>query len=144
MLARLGLLGSVGFAEQQPRAQPQNGRENHGECGPFRSGGRDYSRVVLRELTFWEFAIWVPIFMKTTIDIADDIFSQVQELARKEKTTFRSLTEAALRNMLLSKQEKKAKKVLPPLVTSPGGLSEEFKNATWDDIMEEIYPLPKL
>lgn len=35
--------------------------------------------------------------MKTTIDIADDLFERIQRLARKEKTTFRALAEAGLR-----------------------------------------------
>lgn len=83
--------------------------------------------------------------MKTTIDISDALFAEVQELAREEKTTFRSLTETGLRLLISSKRKKKARKVLPPLFTvQGGGLTEEFKNATWDDIMEEIYPLPKL
>lgn len=30
---------------------------------------------------------------KTTIEIADDLFERAQRVARKEKTTFRSLTE---------------------------------------------------
>ena len=35
--------------------------------------------------------------MKTTIEIADDLFASTQRLARKEKTTFRALTEEGLR-----------------------------------------------
>jgi predicted transcriptional regulator len=35
--------------------------------------------------------------VKTTIEIADDLFERAQRLARKEKTSFRALTEAGLR-----------------------------------------------
>ena len=35
--------------------------------------------------------------MKTTIEIADDLFERAQRLARKGKMTFRSLTEQGLR-----------------------------------------------
>ena len=76
--------------------------------------------------------------MKTTIEIADDLFERVQRVARKEKTTFRSLTEQGLRIVLKEKQTA-AKKKLPPLVTAPGSLTEEFKDASWDKILDEIY-----
>jgi hypothetical protein len=76
--------------------------------------------------------------MKTTIEIADDLFERAQRLARKEKTTFRSLTEQGLRLVLKEKQGKPMK--LPPLVTvGGGGLTDEFKNAPWEKIRDEIY-----
>ena len=77
--------------------------------------------------------------MKTTIEIADDLFERAQRVARKEKTTFRSLTEQGLRLVLKEKQQGKVKK-LPPLVTFRGeGMTDEFKNAGWDKIRDEIY-----
>ena len=76
--------------------------------------------------------------LKTTIEIADDLFERAQRIARKEKTTFRSLTEQGLRLVLKEKQVKQKK--LPPLVTFRGkGLNDEFKNAGWDKIRDEIY-----
>ena len=76
--------------------------------------------------------------VKTTIEIADDLFERAQRVAREEKTTFRSLTEQGLRLVLQRRQDKKKK--LPPLVTVPGhGLTQEFKSASWDRIRDEIY-----
>ena len=76
--------------------------------------------------------------MKTTIEIADDLFERAQRVARKEKTTFRSLTEQGLRLVLQGRQAKPKK--LPPLVTvRGGGLTDEFKNASGDKIRAEIY-----
>lgn len=76
--------------------------------------------------------------MKTTIEIADDLFERAQQMARKEKTTFRSLTEQGLRLVLKQKQARPAR--LPPLVTvNGGGLTDEFKSASWDKIRDEIY-----
>jgi hypothetical protein len=75
--------------------------------------------------------------MKTTIEIADDLFERAQRLARKEKTTFRALTEQGLRLVLQGKQAKSKK--LPPLVTVPGGLTDEFKSVPWEKIRDEIY-----
>jgi hypothetical protein len=77
--------------------------------------------------------------MKTTIEIADDLFERAQDVARKEKTTFRALTEQGLRLVLKEKQQAKIKK-LPPLVTVHGtGLSDEFQGAGWERISDEIY-----
>jgi hypothetical protein len=77
--------------------------------------------------------------MKTTVEIADDLFERAQRLARKEKTTFRSLTEQGLRIVLKEKQAKPAKWKWKPLVVQGGGLTDEFKNAPWGKIRDEIY-----
>lgn len=77
--------------------------------------------------------------VKTTIEIADDLFSRAQRAARREKTTLRALTEEGLRLVLAKRKEKKAKK-LPPLVTFGGsGLTEEFRDWNWDRLREEVY-----
>jgi hypothetical protein len=76
--------------------------------------------------------------MKTTIEIADDLFERAQQVARKEKTTFRALAEQGLRLVLKEKQSRRAK--LPPLVTVGGaGLSQEWKHASWEQIRDETY-----
>lgn len=75
--------------------------------------------------------------MKTTIEIADDLFTQAQRAARREKTTLRALTEEGLRLVLAKKKEKKK---LPPLVTfGESGLKKEFGDWNWDRLREEIY-----
>ncbi len=76
--------------------------------------------------------------MKTTIEIADDLFARAQQVARREKTTFRALTEAGLRQVLMEKQAKTAKWKWKP-ITRGGGMTPEFKNAGWDKIRDEIY-----
>lgn len=77
--------------------------------------------------------------MKTTIEIADDLFNKVQRLAQKENTSFRALTEAGLRMVVASKQPQKKGK-LPPLVTfDGGGVKDEFKDWDWDKIRDEAY-----
>ena len=79
--------------------------------------------------------------MKTTIEIADDLFERAQRAARKQKTTFRSLTEQGLRLVLQQDHQRPAR--LPPLVTVRGaGLSDEFKNAPWGKIRDAIYHDP--
>jgi predicted transcriptional regulator len=76
--------------------------------------------------------------MKTTIEIADDLFARTQRLARREKTTFRALTEAGLRHVLKEKQVKTTKWKWKPIPRG-GGMTAEFKNASWDKIRDEIY-----
>ena len=77
--------------------------------------------------------------MKTTIEIADDLFERVQRVARKEKTTFRSLTEQGLRMVLKEKQAHPSKWKWKPLVVQGGGMTDEFKNASWEKIRDEAY-----
>jgi hypothetical protein len=76
--------------------------------------------------------------VKTTIEIADDLFERAQKVARREKTTFRSLTEQGLRLVLKQKQAKtKARKWKP--VTKGGGLNPEFRDWNWEKIRDLIY-----
>ena len=76
--------------------------------------------------------------MKTTIEIADDLFQRAQQLAKEERTTFRALTEEGLRLVLKEKTTKKSK--LPSLKTSGRGwLTDEFKDKSWDEIIDESY-----
>jgi hypothetical protein len=77
--------------------------------------------------------------MKTTIEIADDLFERVQRIARKEKTTFRSLAEQGLRLVLKQKQTPPTQWKWKPVVVKGGGLTDEFKNASWDKIRDECY-----
>jgi hypothetical protein len=80
--------------------------------------------------------------MKTTVEIADDLFQKVQRLAQKENTSFRALTETGLRMVVAGKHSNKPSK-LPPLVTfNGGGPTDEFKDWNWDNIREEIYHRP--
>ena len=77
--------------------------------------------------------------MKTTIEISDDLFARTQRLARKEKTTFRALTEEGLR-LVNSGKHLRRRKPIPPLVTSGGdGLTDEFTPWNWDQIRDELY-----
>lgn len=76
--------------------------------------------------------------MKTTIEITDDIFERVVDLARREKTTFSALAERGLSMVL--KQKRTRRKKLPPLLIVHGqGLTDEFKNAPWEKFRDEIY-----
>jgi hypothetical protein len=95
-----------------------------------------------KKLLIWEriYAIMGShIEMKTTIEIADDLFERAQRVARQEKTTFRALTEQGLRLLLKQKQNKATGWKWKPLVVGGQGLNDPFKGASWDTIRDEIY-----
>src|SRR5205814_696015 len=77
--------------------------------------------------------------MKTTIEIADDLFERVQRFAREQKTTFRALTETGLRMVLSGRQRRRLQKASALATYGKGGLSEEFKESSCDRIGTEIY-----
>ena len=59
-------------------------------------------------------------------------------MAKEEKTTFRALAEEGLRLVLKEKTTKKGK--LPPLKTGGRGwLTDEFKDKSWQEILDESY-----
>ena len=77
--------------------------------------------------------IWVAVYanmgrhiMKTTIEIADDLFERAQRVARKEKTTFRSLTEQGLRLVLKERQSAPQKRKWKPI--------EGSERASWREL----------
>ena len=76
--------------------------------------------------------------MKTTIEINDELFARVKQVAGKEKASFSSLAERGLRLVLQAKENKSGHwKWIP--VTSDGSLTREYQNATWNQISDEIY-----
>ena len=78
--------------------------------------------------------------MKTTIEISDDLFARTQEVARKEKTTFRSLTERGLRLVLEEKLARSSKWRWKAVVVQGGeGLTAEFKPAPREKLRDAIY-----
>ncbi len=77
--------------------------------------------------------------MKTTIEIADDLFARVQKAAKQRKTTFRSLTERGLRLALDEQRCQDASWKWKPATFKGRGHSREFERASWERIREEIY-----
>jgi hypothetical protein len=64
------------------------------------------------------------------------LFERAQQLARKEKTTLRALTEQGLRLVLKQKQAR-PRKWKP--ATRGGGLNPEFRDWNWEKIRDLIY-----
>ncbi|MGH8961018.1 MAG: DUF2191 domain-containing protein [Jatrophihabitantaceae bacterium] len=76
--------------------------------------------------------------MKTTFDIPEPLLRDVQQLARERKTTTKSLVEQALIKLLDAERDAKPF-MLKDARYGSGGLTPEFENATWEQILEESY-----
>ncbi len=76
--------------------------------------------------------------VKTTIDISDHLLNKARELARREKTTLKELTEEGLALVLAERASRRPRRVRP-VVFDGRGLSEQFRGKSWADIRDEIY-----
>jgi hypothetical protein len=76
--------------------------------------------------------------MKTTIEIADALLRDIQELARTEQVTLRALTEEGLRHVLAARR-RRPKYRFRPVVFQGDGLRPEFEGGGWDQLRSAIY-----
>lgn len=76
--------------------------------------------------------------MKTTIEIADDLLSRARQLCRREGKTLRAVVEDGLRQVLKRGGRSTVKRV-KPVVFRKGGLTAEFRDASWQTLRDEIY-----
>ncbi|MBI3817376.1 MAG: DUF2191 domain-containing protein [Planctomycetes bacterium] len=77
--------------------------------------------------------------MKTTIEIADDLFERVRRVARERKTTVRALTEQGLRLVLQAKVKASKLRAWKPVIMDGTGPTDEFKDWNWEKLRDEIY-----
>jgi hypothetical protein len=77
--------------------------------------------------------------MKTTIDIADSLLAEAQEVARQEGTTLKALTQEGLRNVIAERKRRQKRFKLRDASVGGHGLNPEFRDASWERIREEIY-----
>lgn len=76
--------------------------------------------------------------MKTTIDIADDLFLRSKQLCKERGLTFRELLCEGLLYALEKRSAAPATKIQP--VTFKGeGLAPEFQQASWSAIRDAAY-----
>lgn len=76
--------------------------------------------------------------MKTTVDIADDLFLRAKREADASRTTLRSLIEQGLRDVLARKGQPE-KALVTPVTFRGNGLQPEFRDMAWDQIRNAIY-----
>jgi len=81
--------------------------------------------------------------MKTTIDIADPLLREAEQVAARDGTTLQALVEQGLRQVVAERaQLEKFRLKIVPFYGS--GLTDEFKNATPDQWLEAMYGEPGL
>lgn len=77
--------------------------------------------------------------LKTTVEISNDLFARTRKVAQREGVTVRALMEEGLRLALKARQGKGARKPFKMITFKGDGLTEEFLDASWDRIRDEIY-----
>ena len=77
--------------------------------------------------------------LKTTLDITDTLFEEAKRIAARDGETLRSLVEQGLRKVITERQAKTRPFKLKDASFGGGGLTPEFQNATWAEILEASY-----
>lgn len=76
--------------------------------------------------------------MKTTVEIAEELFTRTREVAQREGTTMRALIEEGLRDALARREHKTAYS-WPDLSVPGKGLSPEIQEGAWEPLRDLIY-----
>ena len=76
--------------------------------------------------------------MKTTIDIADNLFRQVKSLSLRENVTIRDLVEEGL-DLMLRRHNSLTRYRAEPVTFKGNGILPEFQNASWKTIRDAVY-----
>jgi hypothetical protein len=77
--------------------------------------------------------------MKTTIDIADSLFEQARKAAAKDKTTFKAVVEASLRQYLARHSRPQARFKLKDGSFRGQGLQAGLREGDWRQVRAMIY-----
>ena len=77
--------------------------------------------------------------MKTTLEIADPLLNEARKLAHRDGTTLRALVEQGLRQVVAERKKPQKKFKLRKVGFKGGGLTPEFQDASWAEILEEAY-----
>ncbi|HEX7183437.1 MAG TPA: DUF2191 domain-containing protein [Thermoanaerobaculia bacterium] len=77
--------------------------------------------------------------MKTTVEIADDLFSRTREVAQREGTTLRHLIEEGLRLTLAQREHQTTIYRWPDLSAGGEGLAPEIEEGNWEPLRDRIY-----
>ncbi len=83
-------------------------------------------------------AIWLT-HMKTTVDIADQLFEGARRLAAREGRTMRALIEEGLRTVLASRRVAPKGFVLRDVSFGGDGLSPDVSLGDWSQVRSLIY-----
>ncbi len=76
--------------------------------------------------------------MKTTVEVPDELFQEIQRIARDEGVSMRSLMEEGLR-AVLERHRRAGSFRLPDASVDGNGLRTEFQGASWDELRAAAY-----
>lgn len=74
--------------------------------------------------------------MKTTVEIAEDLFARTREVAQREGTTLHALIEEGLRAALARRE---GTYQWPDLSVTGEGLAPEIEEGNWEPLRDRIY-----
>lgn len=77
-------------------------------------------------------------YMKTTVEISDELLEKAKRLAAKRRTTLRAIIEQSLRNTL-KEQRRMETYELPDRSVDGQGLQPGFRDKPWSDIRDAAY-----
>ena len=77
--------------------------------------------------------------MKTTLEISDPLLDEARKIAARENTTLRALVEQGLRQVVTERKKPQKKFKLRNASFKGEGLTPEFQNASFAEILEEAY-----
>ncbi|MBL7945021.1 MAG: hypothetical protein JNN32_03085 [Flavobacteriales bacterium] len=77
--------------------------------------------------------------MKTTIELPQALFDKAKRHARKHKTTLKALIEQGLRQVLATKADAATFNLRDGSVNGKG-LNPEFRDTSWEQLRDAIYP----
>jgi len=76
--------------------------------------------------------------MKATLEIPDNLLEQAKQLALKERVPWERLVEEGL-SIVLKHRHKMADSGFRPVTFKGNGLSAEFRDASWGEIIQAAY-----
>jgi hypothetical protein len=68
---------------------------------------------------------------------------KIHKIATKRKTTLKALVDEGLRQVVATSERETTPFKLKDCSFGGQGLTPEFQNASWDEIRDEIYGLPR-
>ena len=77
--------------------------------------------------------------MKTTVEIAEDLFARTREVAQREGTTLHALIEEGLQAALARRTQRKTSYQWPDLSVTGEDLDPEIEEGSWEPLRDRIY-----
>ena len=81
-------------------------------------------------------------YMKTTLDIQDELMARAKRHAKRTGRPLRAIVEEGLR-LVLAQRDEKMHYTLPDCSVGNAGGTDPLESLSWQDLREEIYGEPR-